>query len=270
MRGLLYGKKAIITGASSGIGKGIAEVFAREGADIAITYRSNQAGAEATAQILREFGAEVLIMKINTVNLSEIETLIQKTTEQFGALDIMVNNAGITPKYEFLKVSETDFDELFSINCRGTFFCTQYASRYMKENGGGNIINISSLSTRAGTEGFSVYASTKSAMNKFSEIAAIELGPANIRINTVAAGWIPVGTEEQNMSELFKERSLRNIPVNRFGKPEDIGEICAFLASDRASFITGQTFLIDGGQSTQLTITSRIRDRELFEKRYKD
>jgi NAD(P)-dependent dehydrogenase (short-subunit alcohol dehydrogenase family) len=255
---LLKNKKAIVTGASSGIGKGIACVLAREGADIVFTYRNNKAGAEATSKELQSYGGRVLAVKADIVQTKDIDIMLATGIDFLGGLDVLVNNAGITSKYPFLDITESEFDELFNINCRGTFFCTQRAARYMKAHGGGNIINISSLSSRASTEGFSAYAATKAAMNKFTETAAIELAPDKIRVNAVAAGWVPVG-DELNKTQEQKEKDLCHLPVGRFGSPDDIGEMCAFLASERAEFITGQTYFVDGGQSCLLSISSTVR-----------
>jgi len=257
---LLKNKKAIVTGASSGIGKGIARVLAREGADIVFTYRNNKAGAEATSKELQSYGGRVLAVKADIVQTKDIDIMLATGIDFLGGLDVLVNNAGITSKYPFLDITESEFDELFNINCRGTFFCAQRAARYMKAHGGGNIINISSLSSRASTEGFSAYASTKSAINKFTETAAIELAPENIRVNAVGAGWVPVESEKQ-MNEEEKKRGLYHLPIGRFGLPDDIGEMCAFLASERAGFITGQTFFADGGQTCLLSIPSKTRGK---------
>lgn len=259
MSKLLEGKKAIVTGASSGIGKGIARVFAREGADVVFTYRGNKTGADNTLAELRRFGVKVLSLRTDVSRIPDIDAMLAEAVAFMGGLDIIVNNAGITSKYDFLDISEDEFDELFDINCRGTYFCAQRAARYMKTHGGGNIINISSLSSRASTERFSAYAATKAAINKFTEAAAIELAPDKIRVNAVAAGWVPVESEGQKTEE-EKRRGLRHLPVGRFGLPDDIGEMCAFLASDRAGFITGQTFFVDGGQSCLLSIPSKHRE----------
>ena len=259
MRKLLEGKKAIVTGASSGIGKGIARVFAREGADVVFTYRNNQSGADATLKELREFRVNVLAIRADVNNTADIDAMLARAVEGLGGLDIVVNNAGITSKYAFLDITESEYDELFDINCRGTFFCTQRVARYMKAHGGGSIVNISSLSSRASTEGFSAYAATKAAINKFTETAAIELGPDHIRVNAVAAGWVPVESEGIMTGKCMK-KAICHLPVGRLGLPDDIGEMCAFLASDRAGFITGQTFFVDGGETCLLSIPSKISE----------
>lgn len=264
MSKLLEGKKAIVTGASSGIGKGIARVFAREGADIVFTYRNNKRGADETLQELEAYGVKVSGLKADIVDTKGIDRFLNEAIKFMGGLDIMVNNAGITSKYPFLDITEAEYDELFNINCRGTFFATQRAARYMKTcGGGGSIINISSLSSRTSSEGFAVYAATKAAINKFTETAAIELGPEHIRVNSVAAGWIPVESEGQKTEEQIK-KGLYHLPLGRFGKPDDIGEMCAFLASERAGFITGQTFFVDGGQTGLLSIPSETREKRFF------
>lgn len=257
---LLAGKKAIVTGASSGIGKGIARVCAREGADVAFTYRGNKAGADATLAELQRLGVKCMALRADVSRLDDIDAMLEESIAFLGGLDVLVNNAGITSKYPFLDITEAQYDELFAINCKGTFFCAQRAARYMKDHGGGNIVNISSLSTRASTEGFAAYAATKSAINKFTETAAIELAPDKIRVNAVAAGWVPVESEQPKNAEYIK-KAMYHLPVGRFGTPDDIGEICAFLASDRAGWITGQTFFVDGGETCLLSIPSKVREQ---------
>ncbi len=259
MSGMLEGKKALITGASSGIGKGIARVFAREGANVVFTYRNNKSGADKTLEELEVYGVKVLALKTDIVKMEDVDGMIKAAVDFLGGLDILVNNAGITSKYAFLNITEAEYDELFNINCKGTFFCTQKAALYMKTHGGGNIINISSLSSRASTEGFSAYAATKAAINKFTETAAIELAPYNIRVNAVAAGWVPVESEGAKTEDYIR-KAMYHLPIGRFGLPEDIGEMCTFLASDRAGFITAQTFFVDGGQTGLLSIPSRTRE----------
>lgn len=260
MSRLLEGKKAIVTGASSGIGKGIARVFAREGADVVFTYRKNCRGADDVCAELCEYGVKVKAIQADISDVSDIDRMLTEATGFLGGLDVMLNNAGITNKYLFLDITEAEYDELFAINCRGTFFCAQRAARYMKKHGGGSIINISSLSSRSSVDGFSAYCATKAAINKFTETAAIELGPERIRVNAVAAGWVPVESEGEKTTEDV-ERAKQYIPVGRFGLPDDIGEICAFLGSNRAGFITGQTFFADGGQSCLLSIPSKCRSQ---------
>ena len=261
MSTILAGRKALVTGASSGIGKGIARVLAREGAAVAFTYRGNRAGAETTLRELEQSGVPCTALQSDIRSVDAIETMLAAATAFLDGLDVLVNNAGITSKYMFLDITETEYDELFDINCRGTFFCTQRAARYMKDHGGGSIVNISSLSSRASTARFSAYAATKAAMNKYTETAAIELAPHRIRVNAVAAGWVPVESEPAKTPE-FLRRALTHLPAGRFGTPDDIGEMCAFLASDRADFITGQTFFVDGGQTCLLSFPSRPQTPE--------
>ncbi len=149
MNGILNGKVAIITGASSGIGKGIARVFAREGAKVVFTYRKNKAGAENTEQEIKQLAGNAMAIKADISKAQDVDFVIKEVLEHFNRIDILVNNAGITNKYNFIDITEEQFDELFRINCKGTFFMTQKVSRLMKANSGGNIINISSLSTKS-------------------------------------------------------------------------------------------------------------------------
>jgi len=265
MSGLLESKAAIITGASSGLGKGIARVFAREGADIVVTYHSNKKGIEGTVRELENLGGRVLPLQADITDLKSIDSMIATTLEKLGRIDILVNNAGITTKYPFLEITEGEFDEMLSINFKGTYFCSQKAARIMIKQGGGKIINISSLTAKSSFERFTAYSASKAAINKFTAVAAIELGPYNVQGNAIAAGWIPVESEPE-MTEKQIEIARKYIPVGRLGTPDDIGEIAAFLGSSRSDYMTGETVYADGGQSQVLSIPSAV-DKDYSEKK---
>ena len=262
--GSLDGKTAIVTGAARGIGRGIADVLAREGCRLLITCRANLKGLDEAARELRAVAPEVLTLQVDIRRMEDIDRLAETARERFGELDILVNNAGITAKYPFLTITEAEFDNMFGINCRGTYFCAQKIARIMVEQKRGKIINISSLTTRGTFENFSAYTGTKAAINKFTEGMALELAPYNIQVNAVAAGWIPVG-DELNVSNARKQRGVRHIPFGRYGTPRDIGEIVAFLAHKRSAYMTGQTVTADGGQSILLSIPTPLRDPEFFD-----
>jgi len=256
----LQGKSAVVTGASSGLGAGIARVLAREGCRLILTCRSNTAGLDAVAAACRNTAPEVIPVQTDISSMKDIETLARTARDTFGEADILINNAGITTKYPFLKTTEAEYDEMFNINCKGTYFCAQSFARIMVKQRHGKIVNISSLTTRGATEHFSAYSATKAAINKYTEVMALELAPYHIQVNAIAVGWIPVG-DDLNMPEEEKRQGLYHIPVGRFGTPEDIGKLAAFLVSDAGEYITGQTIFADGGQSALLSLPSPVRDK---------
>lgn len=256
---LSEGKIAVVTGASSGLGQGIAKVLAREGADLLVTYRSNRAGMDKMLENLKKFDVKTIALQADIAKLEDIDCIIDTVLKEFGRIDILVNNAGITNKYPFLEITEAEYDNIFAINCKGTYFATQKVAKIMVKQKYGKIINISSLTTKSSMQHFSAYSATKAAMNKFTEIAAVELAPYNIQTNAIAAGWILVG-EELSMPEEKKMQSLHHIPINRFCTPEDIGELTVFLASERSNYITGQTIFADGGQSLLLSMPLFVKE----------
>ena len=253
---LLEGKRALITGASSGIGLGIARVFAREGADLVITCQENVQGmAHALAQ-LRQSGARATGMQVDITVIEEIDALMAAAVRELGCLDIVVNNAGTTARCPFLDVTPEIFDRVYAINARGTFFCAQRAARVMISQGHGKIINISSFQTHNVTANSSVYVSTKGAIDKMTEAMAVELAPYNIQVNTLSPGWVPV-EKDRPMSPDERAAFARYIPYGRFGLVEDIGETAAFIASERCTFMTGARIVVDGGQSVPLHFPPR-------------
>jgi NAD(P)-dependent dehydrogenase (short-subunit alcohol dehydrogenase family) len=253
---LLEGKRALITGASSGIGLGIARVFAREGADLMITYRENVRGLEDALAQLRQSGVRASGRQVDITAIEEIDALFEAAVGELGCLDIVVNNAGTTARCPFLDVTPEIFDRVYAINARGTFFCAQRAAKIMISQGYGRIINISSFQTHSVTENSSVYVSTKGAIDKMTETMAVELAPFNIQVNTLSPGWVPV---EKDAPMLPDERAAyaRYIPYGRHGLVEDIGETAAFIASDRCTFMTGARIVVDGGQSVPLHFPPR-------------
>lgn len=256
MAKLLSSKCALVTGASSGIGAGIARVFAREGARLVVTYRKNREGMDRLLQMLRQDGVDVEALQADISRIEEIEALIDAAVRKLGRLDILVNNAGTTERCPFLDTTPEVFDRVYSINARGTFFCAQQAARVMMRQEGGRIVNISTFQTRNLTSDSSVYVSTKGAIERMTAAMALELSPHNIQVNAVSPGWIPVESEApMSADEAAKYQTY--IPYGRFGLAEDIGETVAFVASDRAAFMTGATIVVDGGQSVPLHFPRR-------------
>jgi NAD(P)-dependent dehydrogenase (short-subunit alcohol dehydrogenase family) len=261
MARLLEGKHALITGASSGIGLGIARIFAREGADLVITCQENLTGLERAVAELRETGIRVTGLRADITRIADIDALIPAAVACLGRLDILVNNAGTTARCPFLDVTPELFDHIYAINARGTFFCAQRAARVMISQGYGKIINISTFQTHNVTENSSVYVSTKGAIDKFTEAMALELAPYHIQVNTLSPGWVPV-EKDAPMTPAERAAYSQYIPYGRFGLAEDVGETAAFIASDRCTFMTGARIVVDGGQSVPLHFPPR-QDRSV-------
>ena len=245
----LEGKIAIVTGAGRGgrgIGRGIALALAQAGADVAITSRSNIADAEAVAEAVRETGRTALAIQCDVSEASSVESLFATVKEQLGRVDILVNNAGITRDTLLLRMSEDDWDGVLDANLKGTFLCTRAAAKIMLKQKFGRIINITSVNGQVGSPGQANYSASKAGMIGFTKSVARELASRNITVNAVAPGFIDTQMTDF-VSGDSREKLLEKIPLGRFGSVEDVGAAVAFLASDGASYITGQTLTVDGG-----------------------
>ena len=247
--GILNNKVALVTGAGSGTGKGIARQFAEDGARVVIDYIGPSQGAEDTLNLVTKAGGSGIIVEADVTKCSDIKKVVDASYEQFGGLDILVNNAGIEKKASFTDVSEKDYDEVFAVNLRGPFFLTQYFAQELVSAGKpGRIINISSVHEDMAFPDFSTYCISKGGMRMFMRNLAVELGPKNITINNIAPGAIQTPINKKLMENKGEMQALlKNIPLNRLGMPEDVANLAAFLASDKAGYITGATYVIDGG-----------------------
>ncbi|MFC4633396.1 3-oxoacyl-[acyl-carrier-protein] reductase [Dokdonia ponticola] len=246
---LLEGKTAIITGASRGIGKGIAEVFAQHGANVAFTYSSSVDAANALEEALKATGVKAKGYKSNAADFEEAQQLVKDVVEDFGGIDILINNAGITKDNLLMRMSEEDFDTVIEINLKSIFNMTKAVQRTMLKQRHGSIINMSSVVGVKGNAGQANYAASKAGMIGFSKSMALELGSRNIRTNVIAPGFI----ETEMTAKLDEDtvNSWRNaIPLKRGGTPEDIANACVFLASDLSAYVTGQVLNVDGGMLT--------------------
>ncbi len=246
---LLEGKNAIITGASRGIGKGIAEVFAKHGANVAFTYNSSVEAANELEKELQELGIKAKGYKSNAANFEEAQELVKNVAEDFGKIDILVNNAGITKDNLLMRMSEEDFDRVIEVNLKSVFNMTKAVQRTMLKQRSGSIINMSSVVGVKGNAGQANYAASKAGMIGFSKSMALELGSRNIRTNVIAPGFI-----ETEMTGKLDEKVVAGwrdaIPLKRGGTPEDIANACVFLGSDLSAYITGQVLQVDGGMLT--------------------
>lgn len=246
---LLEGKVAIVTGASRGIGKGIAEVFAQNGADVAFTYSSSEGPALALENELNALGVKAKAYKSNAASFQEAESLINDVLVEFGRIDVLVNNAGITKDNLLMRMGEEDFDQVIETNLKSVFNMTKAVQRTFLKQRSGSIINMSSVVGVKGNAGQANYAASKAGMIGFTKSIALELGSRNIRCNAVAPGFI-----ETEMTAKLDEKTVQSwrdaIPLKRGGTPEDVANACLFLASDLSAYTTGQVLHVDGGMLT--------------------
>lgn len=240
----LNGKVAIITGAGKGIGASIAKRFAVEGARLVLCDQSEELINIITSELIDD-GADVLAMQADVTDRSALQKLVQKTLEQYGTIDILVNNAGVLKDAMLHKMSEDDWDRVMEVNMKGTFNMTQPVAAIMREKGSGKIINISSAS-RFGNVGQTNYAASKEAIVGFTRSLAKELGPKGINVNAVAPGTI-MSDMYWGIPENVREIMKIITPLGRAGTPEEVANLCLFLASEEASYITGQVIHCDGG-----------------------
>lgn len=246
---LLEGKVAIITGASRGIGRGIAEVFAQHGAHVAFTYSASAESALTLEQDLIALGTKAKGYQSNAASFDQAQKLVEDVLADFGTIDILINNAGVTKDNLLMRMSEEDFDKVIEINLKSVFNMTKAVQKTMLKNRQGSIINMSSVVGVKGNAGQSNYAASKAGMIGFTKSIALELGSRNIRCNAIAPGFI-----ETEMTAKLNPETVQGwregIPLKRGGTPEDIANACVFLASDLSGYITGQVMNVDGGMLT--------------------
>ena len=246
---LLTGKTSIITGASRGIGKGVALVFAQHGSNIAFTYSSSVEAANQLEKELKTFGVNAKGYQSNAADFNASQKLADQVLQEFGAIDVLVNNAGITKDNLLMRMSEEDFDQVIEVNLKSVFNMTKAVQRTMLKQRKGSIINMSSVVGVKGNAGQTNYAASKAGIIGFSKSVAVELGSRNIRSNVIAPGFIETEmTAKLDDQKVAEWRSA--IPLKRGGTPKDIANACVFLASDLSLYVTGQTLNVDGGMLT--------------------
>lgn len=245
---MLDGKIAVVTGASRGIGRAIALKLASRGAFVVVNYNGSKDRAEEVKKEIEAAGGKAEVYQCNVSDFEKCQAFIQDVIKTYGRLDILVNNAGITRDGLLMKMSEADFDSVIETNLKGTFNTIRFASRQMLKQRSGRIINMSSVVGIAGNAGQANYASSKAGVIGLTKAVARELASRGITVNAIAPGFIETEMTEV-LSDAVKEASVAQIPLGRFGKPEDIAKTAAFLASDDAGYITGQVIQVDGGMA---------------------
>ena len=250
MQRALENQLALVTGASKGVGKGIALELARQGCAVAVNYHSDRGGAERTASEIAELGGRAFIVQANVGASAEVDEMFARVDAEFGRLTILVNNAGVQTWKTLLELSEAEWDRVLATNLKGTFLCTQRAARRMKESGGGSIVNIGSGCNKWPFPNLVDYTASKGGIEQFTKVAAWELGRYAIRVNCVAPGAIEIERTKLELGD-YAGSWGRLTPLGRIGLPKDVAAAVAFLCTPAAEFITAQTLYVDGGLFTR-------------------
>ena len=244
-----FNKVAIVTGSSSGIGQSIAVRLAQEGANVVVDYLHHPEGAEETKRQIEAIGRCAITVRADVSQLADVQNLVTQAWSQLGGCDLLVNNAGVEKKADFWNVTEQDYDEVLNVNLKGAFFLSQaFVQRLRQVSKPGRIVNISSVHEDMAFPGFSTYCAAKGAIRMLMRDLAVELAPLNITINNIAPGAIATPINKSLLEDKQRlDALLKNIPLHRLGRPEDVAALAAFLLSDEAAYITGSTYVVDGG-----------------------
>ena len=243
----LAGKVALVTGAGSGIGFAIAQLFAETGAAIAINYLGHVDDAERLAAGIEQQGGRAVALEADVSSGRKVDSLVAAVVERFGKLDVLVNNAGIEQSQPLLEIDEANWDRTIAVDLKGPFLCLQAAARQMQKSGG-SIVNISSIHEDFPFPGFTPYAAAKGGLRMLMRNASLELAPYGIRVNNIAPGAIATPINAATLADPAKVKRLEQlVPLKRMGSPEEVAQVALFLASDRASYVTGSTYYVDGG-----------------------
>lgn len=244
--GKLDGKAALVTGASRGIGAEIAKQLAKEGARVAVNYSGSQSKAEEVVNEIIAAGGQAFAVQASVSDAENVTEMVKQTIEQFGSVDILVNNAGITRDNLLMRMKESEWDDVIDTNLKGVFLCTKAVTRQMMKQRAGKIINIASIVGVSGNAGQANYVAAKAGVIGLTKTTAKELASRHINVNAIAPGFITTEMTDE-LSEDVKNQMLTQIPLSKLGNPQDVAKAVVFLASDDASYITGQTLHVDGG-----------------------
>ena len=245
---LLEDKIAVVTGAGRGIGRGVALALAREGAMVVVNYNGSKERADEVVAEIEKNGGKAVAIRCNVSDFEQAKEFFTGVVKEYGRIDVLVNNAGITRDNLLMKMSEEDYDQVMDINLKGTFHTIRHASRYMLKQRSGKIVNISSVSGVLGNAGQANYSASKAGLIGLTKSVARELASRGVCVNAVAPGFIDTEMT-QALSEKAREAGVAAVPMGRMGSVEDIAETVAFLAGDRSNYITGQVICVDGGMA---------------------
>jgi len=256
----MEGKRVLVTGSGTGIGRGVALEFAKEGAAVVLHYAHSEAGAASAVDEIRQGGGKAAVFKADLAEIDQVHSLADQARGFLGGIDVLVNNAGITMNKPFLQVTPEQFDTLYNVNIRGMFFLTQAVAPGMIEQGDGAVVNLTSVHAFAGMTEHTVYAGTKAAIVGFTRVLSLELAQKGVRVNAIAPGWILVENHLKVLGDFDQEAAAGEIPAGVLGAPYDVGKLAVFLASEENRYIVGQTVVIDGGQLAIMPNTGDFRE----------
>lgn len=243
---MLQGKSALVTGASRGIGRSIALELAKQGANVAVNFAGSEAKAQSVVEEIEHLGVKSFKVQADVANEDQVKAMVKEVANEFGSLDILVNNAGVTRDNLLMRMKETEFDQVINTNLKGVFQCTKAVSRQMMKQKYGRIVNVASIVGVSGNPGQANYVAAKAGVIGLTKSTAKEFASRNILVNAVAPGFISTDMTDA-LTDEQRESMLALIPLAKLGTPEEVAKVVRFLASDDASYITGQTIHIDGG-----------------------
>jgi NAD(P)-dependent dehydrogenase (short-subunit alcohol dehydrogenase family) len=261
--GKLAGKRALVTGSGTGLGREIALEFAREGADVVLHYSRSKKGAQSAVQEIQAMGHRAMAFQADLSEVGACIDLVERAIDFLDGLDILMNNAGISESRDFVAVTPAFFDSLYHVNIRGQFFCAQRAVKHMLEQGQkGVIINTTSSHAKSSLPGFSVYAGTKGAIWSWTCQLAVELAPKGIRVNAICPGWTEVESFYKEIPNFNPIAIGKMIPYQRMGKKIDIAKACVFLASEDSDYMIGHVLVVDGGTMARLALADHSKEEK--------